>query len=69
MDLGVRNENALFDPNGRLRQLEFASAAAQQGRTIVGVRATDGIVLAAWTPFTMGLEDKASASKVFKINQ
>ncbi len=58
-----------FSPEGRLYQVEYALEAISQAGTVIGILATDGIVLAAERKVTSKLLDQdSSTEKVYILN-
>ncbi|KAF1812581.1 N-terminal nucleophile aminohydrolase [Eremomyces bilateralis CBS 781.70] len=56
-----------FSPSGKLVQIEYALNAVNQGVTSLGIKATNGIVLATEKKFSSPLIDSESSSKVSLI--
>ncbi|KAJ4988740.1 proteasome A-type and B-type [Stagonosporopsis vannaccii] len=56
-----------FSPSGKLVQIEYALNAVNQGVTSLGIKATNGIVLATEKKSSSPLIDSASSSKVSLI--
>ncbi|EAN77461.1 proteasome alpha 2 subunit, putative [Trypanosoma equiperdum] len=57
-----------FSPSGRLVQIEYATTAASKGTTALGVKATDGVVIAAEKKTTSPLADSLTLHKVFALD-
>ena len=58
----------IFSPDGRLFQVEYALEAVRRGNTIIGLRCTDGVVLAAQLRIHP-LQERTSNEKIFKIDE
>ena len=58
----------IFSPDGRLYQVEYAREAVTQGAPCVGVRAEDGVVLAAHAPRRSPLVEGRSVEKLHRID-
>ncbi|KAJ3415478.1 Proteasome subunit alpha type-2 [Chytridiales sp. JEL 0842] len=56
-----------FSPSGKLGQIEYALAAVNQGVTSVGIKATNGIVIATEKKTSSPLVDDSSLEKVTTI--
>lgn len=59
---------SLFSPDGRLYQVEYAREAVKRGGASVGVRAVDGVVLAAERRIRSTLLEPRSIEKLHKID-
>lgn len=57
-----------FSPSGKLVQIEYATKAADKGTSALGVKATDGIVIAAKKKTTSPLVDYSTIQKVFVLD-
>lgn len=57
-----------FSPTGKLVQIEHATTAAGKGSLALGVKATDGVVIAAKKKTTSPLVDPSSIQKVFVLD-
>ncbi|KAG8531046.1 putative proteasome subunit alpha type-2 [Bacidia gigantensis] len=57
-----------FNPSGKLVQIEYALAAVNQGVTSLGIKATNGVVLATEKKSSSPLIDPPSLSKVSLIS-
>ena len=57
----------VFSPDGRLYQVEYAIETVRRGAIAVGIKATDGVVLAVEEK-TRKLQIVESAQKLFKID-
>lgn len=58
-----------FSPSGKLVQIEYATTAAGKGTTALGVKATDGVVIAAKKKAPSTLVDASSIQKVFVLDE
>eukprot|EP01135_Chromosphaera_perkinsii_P007513 Nk52_evm1s909 gene=Nk52_evmTU1s909 len=56
-----------FSPSGKLVQIEYALQAVQKGRTSIGIKAQNGVVIATEKKMPSILIDEASLEKVSKI--
>jgi 20S proteasome subunit alpha 2 len=56
-----------FSPSGKLVQIEYALNAVNQGITALGIKATNGIVLATEKKSSSPLADQSSLSKISNI--
>lgn len=57
-----------FSPSGKLVQIEYATNAVNKGPTTLGVKAIDGVVLAAEKKTSSTLVDVSSVQKVFVLD-
>lgn len=57
-----------FSPSGKLVQIEHAITAAGKGTSALGVKAVDGVVIAAKKKTTSSLVDPSSVQKVFVLD-
>eukprot|EP00800_Vazella_pourtalesii_P010820 TRINITY_DN26322_c0_g1_i1.p1 TRINITY_DN26322_c0_g1~~TRINITY_DN26322_c0_g1_i1.p1 ORF type:complete len:247 (+),score=59.98 TRINITY_DN26322_c0_g1_i1:42-743(+) len=57
-----------FSPSGKLMQIEYALMAVEAGAPSVGIKASNGVVIAAEKKHKSILSDEASVSKVEPIN-
>ncbi|WP_247729343.1 archaeal proteasome endopeptidase complex subunit alpha [Halovivax limisalsi] len=58
----------IFSPDGRLYQVEYAREAVERGSPAVGVRAADGVVLAARKRLASPLLDADSVAKLHRVD-
>ncbi|WP_436926474.1 archaeal proteasome endopeptidase complex subunit alpha [Halosimplex amylolyticum] len=58
----------IFSPDGRLYQVEYAREAIKRGTASVGVRTTDGVVLAADRQVRSPLVEEQSIEKLHRID-
>jgi proteasome alpha subunit len=65
--MGYDRTIAVFSPDGRLFQVEYAKEAVKRGSTAIGVVFKDGVVLASVKP-SSSLMVSASAEKIFPID-
>jgi proteasome alpha subunit len=63
--MGYDRTIAVFSPDGRLFQVEYAKEAVKRGATSLGIVFKDGVVLATLKP-SSGLMVAASAEKIFQ---
>ncbi|MFC7137027.1 archaeal proteasome endopeptidase complex subunit alpha [Halobaculum litoreum] len=59
---------SLFSPDGRIYQVEYAREAVSRGAPSVGVRTTDGVVLAAQAQASSSLMESESIEKLHKLD-
>ena len=59
----------VFSPDGRLFQVEYAREAVKRGTTSIGVKSSEGIVLAVDKRTTSSLVEASSIEKIFKIDE
>ena len=59
----------VFSPDGRLFQVEYAREAVKRGTTSIGVKSSEGIVLAVDKRTTSNLVEASSIEKIFKIDE
>mmetsp|Transcript_8444 Transcript_8444/g.31158 ORF Transcript_8444/g.31158 Transcript_8444/m.31158 type:complete len:100 (+) Transcript_8444:117-416(+) len=63
------SRTTIFSPEGRLYQVEYAIEAIQQAGSAVGIKTTEGVVLAAEKLITSKLlEVSKTAEKMYKID-
>lgn len=65
--MGYDRTIAVFSPDGRLFQVEYAKEAVKRGTTCVGITFKDGIVLASIKPNT-SLLVPSSSEKIFQVD-
>lgn len=58
----------VFSPDGRLFQVEYAREAVKRGTTSIGIKCSEGIVLAVDKRTTSNLVEATSIEKIFKID-
>ena len=58
----------IFSPDGRLYQVEYAREAVKRGTTSVGVRTTEGVVLAAKKRSRSPMMEPSSVEKLHKVD-
>ena len=58
-----------FSPSGKLVQIEYALTAVQSGATSVGIKATNGVVIATEKQLPTVLIDEASLEKIVNVNK
>ena len=59
----------VFSPDGRLFQVEYTREAVKRGTTSIGVKCSEGIVLAVDKRTTSKLVEASSIEKIFKIDE
>lgn len=64
-DVGV----ILYSPEGRLMQVEYARNVVDQGNTVIGIKATDGILLCVNKKEDSPLLELSSIEKIFQIDE
>lgn len=57
-----------FSPSGKLVQIEYATTAANNGATTLGIRATNGVVIAAEKKVASSLVDPSTIQKVYALD-
>jgi len=58
-----------FNPSGKLPQLESALKAVSQGRTALGIKAKNGVVIATDATLTTSLIEASSVNKINVLNK
>ncbi|KAJ3626914.1 hypothetical protein Zmor_004152 [Zophobas morio] len=58
-----------FSPSGKLVQIEYALNAVQSGATSIGIKATNGIVIATEKKLSSVLVDETSVDKISQVNE
>lgn len=58
-----------FSPSGKLVQIEYATTAANNGATSLGIKAVDGVVIATEKKVNSSLIDPSSIQKVFVLDE
>ncbi len=66
--MGYDRTSAMFSPDGRLLQVEYAKKAVKQGVTSIGIVCKDGVLLMADKRLTEKLIVAKSVEKVFQID-
>lgn len=59
----------IFSPSGKLLQIEYALKAAECGAPSVGIRASNGVVLAVEKKFNSELIDESSISRIEPVTK
>ena len=67
--MGYDRSTAMFSPDGRLFQVEYAFEAVRRGWTAIGVRVEKGVVLVAEKRRTAPLADMSKMEKIMKIDE
>mmetsp|Transcript_1018 Transcript_1018/g.1348 ORF Transcript_1018/g.1348 Transcript_1018/m.1348 type:complete len:134 (-) Transcript_1018:7-408(-) len=57
-----------FSPEGRLFQVEYAIQAVKLGSTAVGIKTSEGVVLAVEKRLTSSLLESASVEKILEVD-
>merc|ERR1712227_47540 len=57
-----------FSPDGRIFQVEYAMKAVENSATIIGLRCTDGVILASEKLIASELHMPGDCSRIFKID-
>ncbi|WP_010479155.1 archaeal proteasome endopeptidase complex subunit alpha [Thermococcus zilligii] len=65
---GYDRASAVFSPDGRLFQVNYAREAVKRGATAVGVKWKDGVVLAVEKRITSRLIEPSSYEKIFQVD-
>ncbi|VDP95999.1 unnamed protein product [Trichobilharzia regenti] len=65
--LGTCSHSVKSSPSGKLVQIEYALKAVESGAPSVGIRAANGVVLAAVKKFTSKLMDESTVSKIEQV--
>ncbi len=67
--IGYDRTTAMFSPDGRLFQVEYAMEAAKRGWTMVGVRVNEGVAIVAEKRKTSPLIDLEQLEKVYMVDE
>lgn len=59
----------MFSPSGKLLQIEYALKAAESGAPSVGIRASNGVVLAVEKKFKSELIDESSITRIEPVTK
>ncbi|NOZ58983.1 MAG: archaeal proteasome endopeptidase complex subunit alpha [Euryarchaeota archaeon] len=66
--MGYDRAITVFSPDGRLFQVEYAREAVKRGTTSLGIRYSDGVLLAVDKRITSKLVEARSIEKIFQID-
>ncbi len=66
--LGYDRGSTIFSPDGRLFQVEYAIEAVKRGTTAVGIKTTEGCILAVQKKLHTTLIEKENVKKIFAID-
>jgi len=66
--MGYDRTTAMFSPDGRLFQVEYAFEAVKRGWTTLGVKVADGVIIVAEKRKSMPLMDIDKVEKVYKVD-
>ncbi len=69
MVMGYDRSTAMFSPDGRLFQVEYAFEAVRRGWTAIGVRVREGVVLVAEKRKTAPLADMEQMEKIMRVDE
>ncbi len=67
--MGYDRTTAMFSPDGRLFQVEYAMEAAKRGWTMVGIRVRNGVAIVAEKRRTSTLIDLEHLEKVYMVDE
>jgi proteasome alpha subunit len=67
--MGYDRTTAMFSPDGRLFQVEYAMEAAKRGWTMLGIKVPEGVVVVAEKRRTSPLIDLNSLEKVYLVDK
>jgi len=67
--MGYDRSTAMFSPDGRLFQVEYAFEAVRRGWTAIGVRVKAGVVLVAEKRRTAPLADMEQMEKIMRVDE
>ena len=67
--MGYDRTSAMFSPDGRLLQVEYAKKTVKQGTSALGIVCKDGIVLVADKRISEKLIIPESVEKIFKVDE
>lgn len=65
---GYDLSNSVFSPDGRNFQVEYAAKAVENGGTVIGIRCTDGVVLAVEKLITSKLVVASSNKRIATVD-
>jgi len=66
---GANYSLTTFSPSGKLVQIDYALNAVAAGKTALGIKATNGVVLATEKPIPSILVDEKSVEKIVTLNK
>ena len=67
--MGYDRTSAMFSPDGRLLQVEYAKKTVKQGTSALGIVCNDGVVLVADKRISEKLIIPESVEKIFKVDE
>ena len=67
--MGYDRTSAMFSPDGRLLQVEYAKKTVKQGTSALGIVCKDGVLLVADKRITEKLIIPASVEKIFQVDE
>ena len=68
-ETGYDRAITIFSPDGRLFQVEYAIEAVRRGTTAIGLRASNGVVLAVEKRILSKLVEEFTIEKIFKLDE
>src|SRR3989344_2890767 len=67
--MGYDRTSAMFSPDGRLLQVEYAKKSIRQGSTAIGIVCKDGVLLITDKRISNNLIVSESVEKLFQIDE